>query len=68
MTSGALSPTPDPETFRSWIYLDGFWVMRGEKQLRLPPDYKEKKIAIWKNRLAIGDDDGQVIVIELAES
>ena len=44
-------------------------MIRGEqKLLRLSPDYGEMKIAIWKNRLAIGDDDGQVIVIELADS
>lgn len=33
MTSGVLSSTPDPETFRSWIYFDGFWVMRGEVKI-----------------------------------
>ncbi|KAJ6010819.1 hypothetical protein N7451_002231 [Penicillium sp. IBT 35674x] len=69
MTSGVLSSTPNPEMFRSWICLDGFWVMQGEeKLLRLPPDYREKKLAIWNNKLAIGLDDGQVIVIELADS
>ncbi|KAJ6096484.1 hypothetical protein N7486_007230 [Penicillium sp. IBT 16267x] len=68
MTSGVLSSTPDPETFRCLIYLDESWVMRGgQKLLRLPDGHWEMTFAIRDNRLSLGDNNGQVIVVELAE-